>query len=216
MIKRPFYQVMLVTNKNNAPIDEYLQFIQRCAESGVTSVQCREKHLSDTELLSFGKALQEVLAPFNIPLLINDRLDIAIAINAAGVHLGQTDGDPSSARERLGPDKIIGVSIDSIANLHRSNLLPLDYVGIGSIFPTQNKSNVSTFWGTDGLNELTALSQHPVVAIGGIDERNAIEVINAGAAGIAAIGAFHDASDPAHVSNHFSQLIHHHSSKRFL
>lgn len=191
------YKLTLVTHKNNISFDEYLQFITICAQAGVTAVQLREKNLSFNALITLGRQLQSVLKPFNIPLIINDNIDLALELDADGIHLGQSDGSPCDARERLGPQKIIGVSIDSLQNLESANELPIDYVGIGSIFPTQTKSNVKTIWGITGLHQLAPLSKHPIIAIGGINESNASNVFQAGAHGIAVIGAIHQARDPA-------------------
>ena len=193
--KSAYYRLILITNKQHPPLQDYLKFIRSCALAGITAVQLREKDLPYAELLEFGKKIQETLTPFNIPLIINDNIKLALALDAAGVHLGQTDGCPQKARAQLGSEKIIGVSIDSLTNLQEANQLPLDYVGIGSIFTTKNKTNVRTHWGITGLKQLAALSTHPVVAIGGINEQNAADIWLAGAQGIAAIGAFHEATD---------------------
>lgn len=205
--KPPYYSLTLVTNKQNSPLHDYLKFIHSCAKAGVTAVQLREKNMSYAALIEFGEEIQKILIPLNIPLIINDNVELAIALNAAGVHLGQTDHCPQKARTQLGSEKIIGVSIDSLANLHEANQLPINYVGIGSIFPTQNKANVATIWGTAGLKQAAALSTHPVVAIGGINERNAPDVISAGANGIAAIGAFHNAIDLSTTIKTLLQII---------
>jgi len=191
-----FYKLVLVTDKNHRSVNEYLHFIKTCAESGITAVQLREKRLSYQALLTFGEQLKLLLDQANLPLIINDSVELALALNASGVHLGQNDGDIHTARQALGPDKIIGVSIDSVENLLVANELPINYVGIGAIFPTKNKKNVSTIWGIDGLRQLIPLSKHPVIAIGGINTRNAKSVIATGVDGIAAIGVFHEASDP--------------------
>ncbi len=185
------YRLILVTNQQNIPQHHYLKFIHDCAKSGVTAVQLREKQMPYDALLEFGKKIIDILTPLNIPLIVNDNLQLALDLDAAGVHLGQTDHCPQEARAALGVEKIIGVSIDSLANLQKANQLPINYVGIGSIFPTQHKTNVPTFWGVAGLKKLAPLSRHPIVAIGGINENNAHDVILAGAKGIAAIGAFH-------------------------
>lgn len=203
----PFYTLTLVTNKQNTPIQDYLKFIHSCAQSGITAVQLREKKMSYLDLFEFGKTIQAILAPLNIPLIINDNLEVAVALNAAGVHLGQTDYCPEEARARLGSEKIIGVSIDSFANLQKANQLPINYVGIGSIFPTKNKATVSTLWGIGGLKQLAPLSAHPIVAIGGINEHNATDIIQAGAKGIAAIGAFHDAVNVPATTQKLLQII---------
>lgn len=191
-----FYKLMLVTQKQNKPLSDYLHFIHTCTKAGITAVQLREKNLSPSELFEFSKHLQHILKPFNIPLIVNDHIDLAAEINAEGVHLGQTDGNVRHARSHLGKDKIIGVTVNNIEQLEIANELPIDYVGVGAIFPTQNKKDVETVWGCEGLKKIKALSKHPIIAIGGITEHNAADVVQAGADGIAAIGAFHDANDP--------------------
>jgi len=194
-IDKPFYRLMLVTQKQDKPLAEYLKFIKNCAELGITAVQLREKQLPAPELFQMGQALQHLLTPFNIPLIINDNVALAQALDAQGVHLGQTDGNPQEARAQLGPHKIIGISIDSLDNLHCANNLPINYVGIGSIFKTKNKDNVTTIWGIEALRTHSLQSRHPVVAIGGIDSSNAADVLRTGAQGIAAIGALHESTD---------------------
>ncbi len=206
-MKTPYYTLMLVTHKNNTPTRDYLQFIQCCAESGITALQLREKNASYPELLDLGQQLKHILAPFDIPLIINDNVTLAIELNADGVHLGQSDACPMSARERLGPEKIIGLSIDSLENLHDANQLPIDYVGVGAIYPTPTKHNVATIWGIDGLTMLSALSKHPIVAIGGINESNTDEVRRAGAHGIAVISALHDSTNPQNTVNNLRHFI---------
>ncbi len=202
-----FYKLMLVTDRKQMPLDDYLRFIKSCASGGITSVQLREKHLSTQACLSFGQKLKEILDPLNIPLIVNDNIELALQLNASGVHLGQTDGDPELARKQLGPDKIIGVSIDTEDNLIKANHLPIDYVGIGAIFPTTSKSNITTVWGTSGLNALSHQSKHPIIGIGGINENNAIEVLTSGAQGIAVIAAIHEAKDPFFTIQNLRHLI---------
>lgn len=202
-----FYKLMLVTDRKQMPLDDYLQFIKTCASGGITSVQLREKHLSAEACLSFGRKLKEILDPLNIPLIVNDNIELALQINASGVHLGQTDGDPELARQRLGPDKIIGVSIDTEDNLIKANHLPIDYVGVGAIFPTTSKPNITTVWGTSGLNALSHQSKHPIIGIGGINESNALEVLTSGAQGIAIIAAIHDANDPYLTTQNLRHII---------
>ena len=148
-----------------------------------------------------------MLDPLHIPLIINDHIDVAIELNASGVHLGQSDGDPLLARQRLGSDKIIGLSIDSKDQLLAANDLPLDYVGIGAVFPTTSKHHVSTVWGIDGLKKLAKISKHPIVGIGGINKKNTEEVMLAGASGIAVIAALHDADDPSQLTHDLRYMI---------
>jgi len=206
-MKKSIYKLILVTIKDNKLLDQYLRFLTMCAESGITAVQLREKQLPYKELLAFGKAIQRVMKPFDVPLIINDNIQLAIAINADGVHLGQTDGDVCAARQQLGNDKIIGLTIDSIDQLYIANNLPINYVGIGAIFPTHNKNDVPTVWGSAGLKKLSSLTHYPIVAIGGINESNAQAVMQAGASGIAAIDAFHTAVDPMTTTKNLRHIV---------
>lgn len=189
-----FYRLMLLTHIQQR--SDYMEFILHCIHAGITCVQLREKHCSDDALYRFAVELKACLAPYRVPLIINDNVSLARAVDAAGVHLGQSDSDVIQAREQLGPNKIIGLSINTPSQLEHANTLPVDYVGVGAVFPTLSKPDVTTIWGIDGLRQACGLSQHPVVAIGGIDRNNAHEVVRAGAQGIAAIGAFHQASHP--------------------
>lgn len=191
-----FYKLTLVTHKNDMPLSDYLTFVKTCAMSGLTSVQLRDKHASFDSLLNMGQAILKIIRPLGISLIVNDNLELAQALDADGLHLGQTDGDPVRARALLGPDKWIGVSIDSLADAHAANQLPIDYLGVGAIFESRSKSNVTTVWGVDGLKTLAAIARHPIIAIGGVDTSNACEVMLAGAHGVAAIEAFHAAHDP--------------------
>lgn len=206
-MKDAFYKLTLVTRKQATPISQYLAFIESCVKAGVTAIQLREKNLAFDELLKFGQQLKTILKPYSVPLIINDNVELAYQLNVEGVHLGQTDGDILAARQKLGKDKIIGLTVDNIEQLHRANLLPVDYIGIGAVFPTQNKSNISTVWGCEGLAQIASLSKHRIIAIGGIDQTNAAQVMQAGAHGIAAIGAFHEAADLKFITQYLRKII---------
>ncbi|MES2615179.1 MAG: thiamine phosphate synthase [Bdellovibrionota bacterium] len=207
MRNKLFYQLILVTHRQKTPTETYLNFVVACAKSGITCVQLREKNLSYEALLEFGRQLQPILKPFSIPLIVNDNIKLAFELDADGVHLGQSDGDVCKARQQLGKHKKIGLTINSIEQIYEANLLPLDYVGIGAIFPTKNKANVQTIFGCDGLKKISSLSKHPVVAIGGIDENNALAVMQSGARGIAAIGAFHETKDPILTTKNLQKIL---------
>ena len=138
-----YFKLVLVTQKRNKSIDTYLNFIKTCIDSGVTSIQLREKKLEFQELLKFGYALHSLLKSHNIPLIINDNIELALALDAEGVHLGQSDCHVLRARNRLGYKKIIGLSINTIQELKVTHNSPIDYIGLSSIFPTNSKENVS-------------------------------------------------------------------------
>jgi thiamine-phosphate pyrophosphorylase len=203
----PFLHLTLVTDKKNTSIPSYLELIEQCIKGGITCVQLREKLLPYEELLLFGRALKRILDKNNIPLIINDYVELCIQLDAAGVHLGQTDGDPITARAMLGPNKIIGISTDTIPQVTQAKALPVDYLGVGAIFPTDSKPDVHTIWGLDGLKLAAQASAHPLVAIGGINENNAHSVIRSGAHGIAAIGVFHNAHDPCQTTHNLLTTI---------
>ncbi len=198
---------MLVTQRRDTPLDEYLAFIHTCSEAGITSVQLREKAEPFDKRLQMGLAIKRILDPLQIPLIINDDIKLALALDASGVHLGQTDGHPRLARNALGPNKLIGVSVDTLDQLMLANELPINYVGVGAIFTTKNKPDVTTLWGLDGLKTMAHQSLHPVVGIGGIHEDNAADVLSCGADGIAVISALHDAKHPGDIARLLHQTI---------
>lgn len=202
-----FYKLMLVTQRGNTSLTDYIDFIRQCASSGVSCVQLREKNAEPAFKLQFALQLKQTLTPFNIPLIINDDLDLALQVNACGVHLGQTDGAPQIAREKLGSKKIIGLSIESEAELQPANKLDLTYVAASAVFPTSNKNNLKTIWGTDGVHRLCKQTKHPLIGIGGITELNVAQVMQAGAQGVAVIGALHEASAPAAMAMTLRNII---------
>lgn len=202
-----FYKLILITHRQNTSLLKYLDFIEQCVSSGVSSVQLREKNADKAFKLKFAQQLKEILSPLNIPLIINDDINLAVQVNADGVHLGQTDSIPQVARDILGKNKFIGLSIESKLELKKANLLALDYVAASAVFPTQSKNNVRTIWGLDGLNYFSKHSNHPVVGIGGINQYNLAEVIQAGAHGVAVIGALHESDNPSHTALAFRKII---------
>lgn len=206
-MKESVWPLTLVTNKNDTPIESYLEFVKTCVKAGVSCVQLREKKVSQDCLLQFGLRLKSLLDSFNIPLIINDDVNLCLTLNAAGVHLGQSDCDVIAARAILGPDKRIGLSVNTLQQIHDSKAMPIDYLGLGAIFPTANKPNIETIWGLEGLKKASAIASHPIIAIGGIEHHTLKSVINHGAAGIAAIGAFHNAKDPFTTTQLLLNLI---------
>lgn len=203
---KPIPRLMLVTRKNDIPLKKYLELIEACISHGVDAVQLREKQMNQTELLSFGKALKKILAPHHASLIINDNIKLALALDADGVHLGQKDESTKRARKILGPDKLVGLSVNTLAEVERANALPVNYIGVGAIFPTNNKSNITTLWGIEGLNQAIRLSKHPIIAIGGIDATNAQLVRDTNVHGMAAIGAFHEKA-PIETTSFLHQLF---------
>jgi thiamine-phosphate pyrophosphorylase len=191
-MKQEHLSRILVTQKGDRSLSDYLLFIDRWIDAGVTAVQLREKQLSSSALFAFAQALQQRLQVRRIPLIINDHLDLCLAVGAAGLHLGQTDGDVWQARQCLGENIWLGLSANSLTQVQAANQLSVNYIGVGAVFPTDNKANVERVWGLAGLAAAVQVSNHPVVAIGGINTANAAAVEATGVAGIAAIAAYHE------------------------
>ncbi|MCF8478150.1 MAG: thiamine phosphate synthase [Pseudolabrys sp.] len=167
-----------------------------------TLVQLRDKHGSTKLMVEEARALSAVLTPRDIPLLINDRVDVALAAEADGVHIGQDDMSPADARLLLGKTAIVGLSIKTLAQAQSAPLDSLDYVAIGGVYDTTSKDADSAPIGIAGLREIVAAVRarkpgFPICAIAGITEENAADVIAAGADGVAVISALSLAPDPA-------------------
>ncbi|CAM2980324.1 thiamine phosphate synthase [Legionella worsleiensis] len=207
LMRSEFYKLMLVTHRQQTPISNYLNFIKQCISSGVTCVQLREKNSHETAKLEFALGLKELLDAYQIPLIINDDVNLAIKINADGVHLGQTDKSPLNARELLGNNRFIGLSIEAEDNLIQANNVDLAYVAASAVFPSQHKNNLKKIWNIHGLTHLCAHSKHPVIGIGGINQNNLPNVLAAGAQGVAVIGALHQAANPAEMALTLRKII---------
>jgi len=199
---------MLVTHKGSTPTPVYLEWLKSCIEGGVTCVQLREKDLSADALWAFGQALKIALDEMQIPLIINDHVELCLQLGAAGVHLGQSDMAVEKARSLLGPKALIGLSVDTFEQLEQAHHQPIDYIGLGAIFPTQHKPNIETVWGLAGLSRAAGQSTHPIVAIGGIDIHHVPLVKEAGAYGIAGIGVFHQSPNPFLTAKTLINIIH--------
>lgn len=163
---------------------------------GVGCVQLREKALATGEFLAQALALKRLLAPVGVPLVINDRIDVALACGADGVHLGQSDLPPEEARRLLPPHVFIGWSVETPQDVRRAASLPVDYLGVSPVFDTPTKTDTRPAWGLAGLRQVRAMTALPLVAIGGIHCGNAAEVLRAGADGLAVVSALCAADDP--------------------
>ena len=186
----------LVTDRALARGRDLADVVRAAVAGGVTCVQVREKDCSNREFLDVARRVQAVLRGTGVPLLINDRLDIALAVGAEGVHLGQQDLTLADAR-RLGPAAwIIGISAESVEDARRADAEGADYIGVSPVFATPTKTDTATPLGLEGLRQIRAVTRLPLVAIGGINLGNAREVIRAGADGLAVVSAIVSADDP--------------------
>lgn len=190
------YSLYLVTDRGLARGRATAEIVREAVAGGVTCVQMREKNCGTREFIAEARALQHVLEPLGVPLIINDRVDVALAAGAAGVHLGQQDMPLADAR-RLGPAGwLIGVSAESLADALRAERDGADYVGVSPVFATPTKTDTALPLGLDGLRIIRAAVKLPLVAIGGIHWKNVREVIHAGADGLAVVSAIVAADSP--------------------
>ena len=176
------------------------------ADAGATFVQLREKNLPALNFYSEAKAAVAVARERGVTLIINDRVDVALAVGASGVHLGQDDLPPEATRTLLGDEAVIGYSTHNVSQASAAANLPVDYIAIGPIFETGSKTNPDPVVGLDGLRAVRyAIGDIPLVAIGGITEANATAVIDAGADSVALISGLLSGG-PAEIANRYRTL----------
>ena len=182
------------------------------AEGGATLVQLRDKVSETRRMIEHARAIKAALAPFSVPLLINDRVDVALASGADGVHVGQTDMAVEDARRLLGRDAIIGLSLKTTAQAEAAPLDLLDYVGVGGVFATTSKDNTSAPIGPAGLARIAGVlrgcvPKFPLCGIAGITAGNAGETIAAGADGVAVISALSLKGDPRAAARELRAIV---------
>ena len=204
----------LVTDPRLGGDRPLLETVAAAAQGGVTLVQLRDKDAEGRALLEQARALKALLDPLGVPLLINDRVDIALAAGAAGCHVGQTDLPAEAARALLGPDAILGTSLDTVEQARAVDPEYLDYVAYGPFAATATKGDAGPAIGSAGLAAVRALTALPLVAIGGVSEGNLGDAILAGADGIAVVSAIMAAADPAAASRRLRAAIEVARSKR--
>ena len=189
-------RLYLVTDQSLMRGRPLADVVAAAVQGGVSCVQLREKNLGSRDFLAQALMLKKLLAPQRVPLVINDRIDIALACGAEGVHLGQSDLPVAQARQLLPPQVFIGWSVETMSDVLQSATLPLDYLGVSPVFATPTKSDTGTAWGLEGLALVRAATALPLVAIGGMHAGNAHQVLRAGADGLAVVSALCAADDP--------------------
>ena len=187
-----------------------------CAEGGATLVQLRDKVSETRAMVEEARAIGKALAPFAVPFVINDRVDVALAAGASGVHLGQDDMAVEDARRLLGADAIIGLSIKNVGEAEAAPIALIDYVGSGGVYVTLSKQQKNAPIGPEGLARIIGVLRSraqkekkglPVCGIAGIDASNAAAVIGAGADGVAVISALSLAPDPTGAARGLRQIV---------
>jgi thiamine-phosphate pyrophosphorylase len=203
----PDLSVYLVTDRGLSRGRELVDVVLAAVRGGVTVVQLREKDASARETLELGRALLARLRPLGVPLLVNDRVDLALALGADGVHVGQSDLPPEVARRLLGPEALVGLSITGPEDLPTLDPAVVDYAGVGPLFPTASKADATPALGLEGFARLRRQLPVPVVAIGGITPANASDVIAAGADGVSVVSAICSAEDCELAANTLARTV---------
>ncbi len=181
--------------------------ISRSVKGGARYVQIREKDQSTRDFIEEAVRIKEILKSFSVPLIINDRVDVALAVKADGVHVGQDDMPYKMVRSLMGPGAIIGLSVEAWEDVEEAEALDCDYIGVSPVFDTPTKTDTRGAWGLDGLARIRAFSRHRLVAIGGLNASNAADVAAAGADCVAVVSAVCAASDPETASKELAGII---------
>jgi len=203
----PDYAVYVISDRRTVGGRPLLDVVRAAIRGGATMVQLREKAASARELLALGQALLAVTRPAGVPLIVNDRLDVALALGAEGVHLGQDDLPAHLARPLLGPDRLLGVSVETVAQARQAARDGADYLGVADLFGTRSKPDTHPPIGLAGLAAIAEAVRLPLVGVGGITLDNAASVIDAGAVGVAVISAVIGAPDPEEAARRLRRIV---------
>jgi thiamine-phosphate pyrophosphorylase len=201
------FSLYLVTDRGLSLGRSTADIVRAAVAGGATCVQLREKSCGTREFMAEALAVRAILAGTGVPLIINDRVDVALAVGADGVHLGQSDMPIADARRLTGPDMIIGVSAECVEDAVRAETEGADYVGVSPVFSTPTKTDTAPALGLTGVAAIRAAVSLPVVGIGGIGPANAAEVIRAGCDGVAVVSAIVSAPDPEKAAAELLTII---------
>lgn len=197
----------LVTDRGLVKGRPLLDIIRAAVSGGVSVVQLREKNSSTRQFVELGRAVVAELKRLPVPVIINDRVDVAMAVGAQGVHLGQSDMPYPLARELLGPRAIIGLSVETLDQAVAAEQLDVNYLGLSPVFATTTKTELTSQLDLEGVRQIRARSSHRLVAIGGINSGNAESVIQSGADGLAVVSAICAAEDPYGSARSLRKLL---------
>lgn len=197
------YRLCLVTDRALARGRPLVEVVMRAVMGGVTMVQLREKTATTRAFVEEARALKALLSDHGVPLIVNDRVDVALAIGADGVHVGQTDMPVAAVRALVGADALIGLSITDAEQVARPDAADADYLGIGPLHPQRTKPDASTPLGLGGFAKLRRMSPKPVLAIGGVKAEDVAMLVEEGATGVAVVSAIMGAEDPEAAARAF-------------
>lgn len=203
------FSLYLVTDRTLSLGRTTVEIVRAAVHGGVTCIQLREKECSTRTFIEEGRLIRRLLDELeaDIPLIINDRIDVALAVGAEGVHLGQTDMPLADARRIAGSSLIIGISAESVADAIRAEAEGADYIGISPVFATTTKTDIAKPLGLGGIHAIREAVSLPLVGIGGIKAENAADIIRAGADGVAVVSAIVSAPCPASAASALKKQI---------
>ena len=181
--------------------------VSQALKGGAAYVQVREKDVPTRFFVEEARIIKELTGRYGVPLIINDRLDVALAVEAGGVHIGQDDMPYKAARKLMGPHAIIGLSVETWEDVVRAQELDVSYLGVSPVFATPTKTDTKGNWGLEGLARIKNYSRHPLVGIGGLNASNAADAVMAGADCIAVVSAICAAPDPLQASRELHDII---------
>jgi thiamine-phosphate pyrophosphorylase len=201
------YSLYLVTDRGLARGRATLAIVRAAVQGGVTCVQLREKSCATREFIEEALALKGFLRSCGVPLIVNDRVDVALAVGADGVHLGQKDMPLAAARAIVADRMLIGISAESLADAVAAERGGADYLGVSPIFATPTKTDTAAPLGLAGLQAIRRAVGIPLVGIGGLNRQTAAAVVRSGADGVAVVSAIMAAQDPEQAARELSQAI---------
>jgi thiamine-phosphate pyrophosphorylase len=197
------YRLCLVTDRALGHGRPLVEIVMRAVTGGVTMVQVREKAATTRAFIEEARALRSLLAPHGVPLIVNDRADVAAAVGADGVHIGQTDLPVEAARALIGPGKLVGLSVTDAEQVARPDAEAADYLGIGPVHAQKTKPDAATPLGLGGFAKLRRMTAKPVLAIGGVKAGDVPMLAEEGATGVAVVSAIMAAADPETAARAF-------------
>jgi thiamine-phosphate pyrophosphorylase len=214
MTCRPFDPALyLVTDRELAAGRTLDEIVGQALAGGVTMVQLREKQISTRDRVELAVRMGKLIRPSGAALIINDRVDVALAAEADGVHLGQEDMPAEVARRLIGHQRILGVTVADTDQARQAQQDGADYLGCNAVFDTPTKENTGSPMGLEGLARLVSVSTVPVVAIGGVRAENAAAVMATGVAGVAVVSAIVTARDPREAARELSEIVRSHRER---
>jgi len=197
----------LVTDRGLCGGKSLEEVVIGAVKGGVSFVQLREKEISTRFFVEEAGRIIKFLEPYKVPLIINDRVDVAMACGAEGVHIGQDDMPYEIVRKLMGQKAIIGLSVETWEDVVASQKLDVSYIGVSPVFATPTKTDTKGVWGLEGIARIKVFSRHPLVAIGGINESNVREVVMAGADCVAVVSAICASSNPEAAAGRINEIV---------